>query len=418
MEWLSHSQKKYCELCKTSFRFTKLYAPDMPQSLPVHIFLEHMLKYIVRNLLVWLRAVVTISVWVCWLPYFMRVVWAFMFWISDEGLGAGSFVTRQPANRTVLDPEVFDQTGTCAANPLISNSAGVDNQLTFLNSSNDSLPPTLLSDVSFLRNLTRSLAVNRTVITVVEGQIITILVIVCFILVILVRDYVVQQQPEINMRAAFADQENNPVAPAQADEPGVEVDNGRETEEVESDDETLATGGPANSSSDLESEPLNHIDSPSSSKADDLGKLPELIAAEITVDSQNQTSNHDMGRSSGIQATVIDYLRIYRRADGDLDRILEIVEEEGLTDKLGYWVDITRRSIRERENASQDARGSHVSSSTTPSNVVPGGDEVVAQGSSGSDQEQDSTQEQSKGKEREWLPISPGLSPHSTSSQS
>jgi E3 ubiquitin-protein ligase MARCH6 len=30
MEWLSHTQKKHCELCKTSFRFTKLYHPGMP----------------------------------------------------------------------------------------------------------------------------------------------------------------------------------------------------------------------------------------------------------------------------------------------------------------------------------------------------------------------------------------------------
>ena len=34
MEWLSHSQKKHCELCKTSFRFTKLYRPHMPNSVP------------------------------------------------------------------------------------------------------------------------------------------------------------------------------------------------------------------------------------------------------------------------------------------------------------------------------------------------------------------------------------------------
>src|ERR1700759_5222724 len=38
MEWLSHSQKKYCELCKTPFRFTKLYHPLMPRSLPTSVF--------------------------------------------------------------------------------------------------------------------------------------------------------------------------------------------------------------------------------------------------------------------------------------------------------------------------------------------------------------------------------------------
>ena len=94
MEWLSHSQKKYCELCKTSFRFTKLYAPDMPQSLPVHIFIGHMARYFFQNVLVWLRAALAISVWLCWLPYFMRGIWSVMFWVSDEGFGSTSMMTR------------------------------------------------------------------------------------------------------------------------------------------------------------------------------------------------------------------------------------------------------------------------------------------------------------------------------------
>lgn len=121
MEWLSHSQKKYCELCKTSYRFTKLYAPDMPQSLPVHIFLEHMTKYLLRNVLVWLRAAVAISVWIFWLPYFMRTVWSFMFWVSDEGLTGNSSLAR--ANDTAAgwmgstSSDLYSD--TCVASPLI-----------------------------------------------------------------------------------------------------------------------------------------------------------------------------------------------------------------------------------------------------------------------------------------------------------
>jgi len=62
---------------------------------------------------------------------------------------------------------------------------------------------TLLSNVNFLRNMTRSSTVNQNFIAVFEGQIITIVAIVSFILVILVRDYVVQQQPDVNGRAGF-----------------------------------------------------------------------------------------------------------------------------------------------------------------------------------------------------------------------
>ncbi|RDA85533.1 hypothetical protein CP532_3324 [Ophiocordyceps camponoti-leonardi (nom. inval.)] len=249
MEWLSHSQKKYCELCKTSFRFTKLYAHDMPKSLPVHVFVKHMGRYLLRNLLTWLRAIVTISVWACWLPYFMRSVWSFMFWVSDEGLGGASILSRN--NDT--DATAFWLSGSnnsCPASPLwaaTTTSAaeaaamfeGLDSEdlsdyllrilfgslgmpmkvgrhdarahynISNLSSADGhsfsatTTSPSLLGNVQILHNLTRSPTLNRTVVTVLEGQVITVLVIICFILVILVRDYVVQQQPEINMRAAF-----------------------------------------------------------------------------------------------------------------------------------------------------------------------------------------------------------------------
>lgn len=77
---------------------------------------------------------------------------------------------------------------------------------------------TLLSNVNFLRNMTRSSSVNQNIIAVFEGQIITIVAIVSFILVILVRDYVVQQQPDVNVRAGFEGPEAvaNPVVPEPA----------------------------------------------------------------------------------------------------------------------------------------------------------------------------------------------------------
>ncbi|KAH0536886.1 hypothetical protein FGG08_006289 [Glutinoglossum americanum] len=59
--------------------------------------------------------------------------------------------------------------------------------------------PTFLSNVTFLNNLTRSPAFNKLVIDTFEGQIITISVVIAFILVFLIREWVVQQQPGINM---------------------------------------------------------------------------------------------------------------------------------------------------------------------------------------------------------------------------
>lgn len=249
MEWLSHSQKKHCELCKTPFRFTKLYSPRMPSTLPTHIFVTHMTRYVVDNLVVWMRALLVGCVWLFWVPYLMRRGWSILFLLSDEGFGsliranslrmvgrnATAAVTATANETSVLSTIVSMAENQTAAELLSHNATTSFNETATGNSSTVfSLPylilgaifpvllprggassaqdaaaeiaaqGTLLSNVRFLQNLTRQPLVNRFVITVLEGQIITVLVIICFILVILVRDYVVQQQPEINMRAAFA----------------------------------------------------------------------------------------------------------------------------------------------------------------------------------------------------------------------
>lgn len=253
MEWLSHSQKKHCELCKTPFRFTKLYSPRMPSTLPTHVFAAHMVRYILDNLVVWLRAFLVGCVWLFWVPYLMRRVWSLLFWLSDEGLGSLLLVKDIGAavgNATLNDTSPADDTSMLAKLSALAENQSAADLLNYNASSSlnetfsgnasaaarlpylilgaifPSLMPrngtsmtaeelsaeiaaqrTLLSNVKWLQNLTRQPAVNRFVIMVLEGQVITVLVIICFILVILVRDYVVQQQPEINMRAAFAAQD-------------------------------------------------------------------------------------------------------------------------------------------------------------------------------------------------------------------
>ncbi|KAJ6786646.1 hypothetical protein PWT90_03586 [Aphanocladium album] len=368
MEWLSHSQKKYCELCKTSFRFTKLYAPDMPQSLPVHVFLEHMAKYLFRNVLVWLRAILAISIWICWLPLFMRAVWSFMFWISDEGLGGSLSSLRggQGAWETALYKQFF---GQCSASPLVQTTMTTLAQAATMmkslpgdlsgipkfavksvgyaaNTINgtgsfrsyrdengtitvlyeiDSPSASLLSNVTFLRNLTTSPRVNRAVMSIVEGQIITILVIVCFILIILVRDYVVQQQPELNMRAAFADQEvqvdafdAEPEHPAAGDDAA-----GREF------DHRFNNPHPAH-------EVNRHV--------------PEMDEQEAINQVWQMTLRPGIyvpdPESAQEPSHVMEYLRIFRRAHGDHDEILRIIEQEDTDGRLRYWADATRRAMR------------------------------------------------------------------------
>ncbi|GAB1319835.1 RING-type E3 ubiquitin transferase [Madurella fahalii] len=431
MEWLSHSQKKHCELCKTPFRFTKLYDPNMPKSLPPHVFISHMARYLFRNLLVWLRAGLVASVWLGWLPYLMRSVWSFLFWISDEGLGGGTafFGRRNGTGSDGLESlsvmpygsgvcpssPLFAATTTVATiggviNSILPDSTQLVNGLYGINlSSTDPLystllrllfgtmglaekpaavPPnttasmfvrvptdssshqSLLSGVVFLRNLTRHASINRVIIAVLEGQIITVLVIICFILIILVRDYVVQQQPEINMRAAFAAVENPPLAAApapHAPRPRAEAvqhfagPQERPLEDASDDnaDPALAdrdelTDRFAVGEGEEPSSPFRRRQASSSSFAESSAR--QSLAPIL--ESNQAMPDHGFPASDMLDSektTVHEYLGIYREAGGDPERILRLARERHLEEKLDYWIKLTR-SMMDRGIQAEEER--------------------------------------------------------------
>lgn len=391
MEWLSHSQKKHCELCKTPFRFTKLYDPNMPQALPPYVFVSHTTKYILRNLLVWMRAGLVTNVWLGWLPYLMRSVWSFLFWLSDEGLGGRSASLGNELDLLSSGTNVCPSSPLFAATTTVSAIGGVVGSLppesarlvkglySINLTSSDPLyagmlrllfgsvgwsdkpttmnvtvrlpnPPnheSLLSGVAFLRNLTRHRYVNRTVIAVLEGQIITILVIVCFILIILVRDYVVQQQPEINMRAAFAAVENPQPALLDLAQPDPDPVHEHEPEPdpagLYEDVDEMADLSSDETTSEGADDPLSDAPAESSSRP--------LISSLVPADISQARPMQDFDRT-----TVHEYLAIYREAGGDPEKILQLARERHLEVRLDYWMRLTRSMMeRRREILEPDA---------------------------------------------------------------
>ena len=253
MEWLSHSQKKYCELCKTPFRFTKLYDPNMPQELPMPLFLKELAIHCGKHVATWLRFLLVLFVWLGWLPWSMRAIWRGLFWLAD--------------GRWPSPPEVPLQNATAVANETLSSLAafGTSPATSTLASSLQSAPPSVdsisaaipqllspvssmlnfsagepllytvaktlfassfgppatpqdtgtgnttitaiqrlrhpswLSDIQFLNTLTPYPTVNNIIIDTLEGQLITLLLVISFILVFLIREWVVQQQPVLNI---------------------------------------------------------------------------------------------------------------------------------------------------------------------------------------------------------------------------
>ncbi|KAJ5143244.1 Zinc finger RING-CH-type [Penicillium bovifimosum] len=251
VEWLSHSQKKHCELCKTPFRFTKLYDPNMPQSLPAPLFVKQALIQCFRTLVTWLRFVLVAFVWLGWLPWSMRAIWRALFWLADGRWSPNETVRAQLAqsaqeslgqlvsNDSAANAALADSVSSTVSNaafssataapsvqssllnfapgeplmltlikkiiptlfmPAFTSSVGQGN--TQINSTASSIKPrhpSWLSDVKFLNSLTPYPTINNMIMDTLEGQLITLLVVVSFILLFLIREWVVQQQPMANI---------------------------------------------------------------------------------------------------------------------------------------------------------------------------------------------------------------------------
>ena len=256
MEWLSHSQKKHCELCKTPFRFTKLYHPHMPTTVPLPVFLRQAAVHTWKSFLTWTRFHLVTFVWVAWLPWCMRTIWRALFWIGDGGwvdwaerglhnksagmaLGqagnvinitasnnatssmsreafASAFVSLMSDNLSPLLSPVgylvhslwrYEPFGLGVSKELLQLAMGLNSSTTTLGTTSvnvtvqsQSVPrsSSWLSDIQFLNTLTRSTMINNLVIDTLEGQLITLFVVIAFILVFLIREWVVQQQPNLN----------------------------------------------------------------------------------------------------------------------------------------------------------------------------------------------------------------------------
>ncbi|KFY29398.1 hypothetical protein V493_02386 [Pseudogymnoascus sp. VKM F-4281 (FW-2241)] len=422
MEWLGHSQKKHCELCKTPFRFTKLYAANMPRTLPLPVFVKHLAVHILKNIATWLRMCLVTVVWLVGLPWMMRHIWGLLFWFADGGWsfkhtqlsGHIPGQLRNSSEALAVDEKLASlaANGTSPASPLLGyptttpimwealtklyelvvshrynmslpepSVMGVFNSIystmglrefglpsNISNRTNGAMllepfphfnqaivvkHPSLLSEVFFLNNLTRSNWVNRLIVTCLEGQIITVVVVVCFILIFLIREWVVQQQPGINMgagfNAEFANPERHPQDP---------IDNLRNAErgDVAAIDRIIhdfeAIQDVIDRRAEERGEPvpararrrMGVFDANNANR----GLAEDASAAARNRDRQDPRTSDDeedvadenllaeLPTSLG-QIDAAEFIALWRRADGDADQILRLMEEEGLGNRLKYW---------------------------------------------------------------------------------
>lgn len=416
VEWLSHSQKKHCELCKTPFRFTKLYDPNMPPSLPAPLFAKQALIQCFRTLLTWMRFVLVAFVWLGWLPWSTRAIWRTLFWLADgrwsatsateyaqnqtaqvaqEGLG------RLTSNGSSVTTAVVDSVSSTISNAALSSSsagpsipssvpslaAGEPLMLTvikklvpsllmpaFISTADQERPgnysmasptkaryPSWLSDVKFLTSLTRYPTINNMIIDTLEGQLITVLVVVAFILLFLIREWVVQQQPMANIAEGEREAALQLIANA----------NNRINERF---NDEGAPGRPApapaqaedlanNENNEDEAHDLddNHIpgdtpDSPVPSWADSEEDLLGLDRERRELGHLNPADETD---DSAPSARALAFRDLVARTHGNHDEMLRILREEAHGDDLDWVVNAMTGANINQDSSTGSSDGPH-----------------------------------------------------------
>ncbi|KAI9486072.1 MAG: hypothetical protein EXX96DRAFT_547588 [Benjaminiella poitrasii] len=80
IQWLSHSKKKYCELCEHHFVFTPIYRDDMPSKLPFRVIFTKLATRISSGCILLFRTLLAVLVWLFLIPTLTLWIWRFYFW--------------------------------------------------------------------------------------------------------------------------------------------------------------------------------------------------------------------------------------------------------------------------------------------------------------------------------------------------
>ncbi|GAC94820.1 potential ER/nuclear membrane ubiquitin-protein ligase [Pseudozyma hubeiensis SY62] len=202
LEWLQHSRKKYCELCNHAFIFHKKYRKDMPSDgkLPRYLYARRLVIRSIQTVKLAARALLVGFTWLALLPYININVWRFWFWCIDYAilywfvdvatrLGmAGLIPTYQEAAPPANATAVKDLDGMVK----FSSSDAWSRIASPFASSTSSHTPITISGVKLsVRTLLEHLAHD-----VFQGQILSCVIVVFFVGVFLLREWILQNMPQ------------------------------------------------------------------------------------------------------------------------------------------------------------------------------------------------------------------------------
>ncbi|OZJ02188.1 hypothetical protein BZG36_05494, partial [Bifiguratus adelaidae] len=214
IEWLSHSRKKYCELCKHPFSFTPVYSPDMPANVPIFLFFRRMLIHSFNLFNTLVRAAMVGTVWLVLLPYVTVWMWRFYFWSGNNlatGMAAMTDVTRAvlgdkqsaeklvalSANQTSLMEAInYATVRNVTSSPMNGIAKLLEDEIV-----NYVMNTTILSpyrgDVDDVRRIVNRVGTLMSTFFAdcFQGQIITCVVVIVFVAAFLLREWIIQNTP-------------------------------------------------------------------------------------------------------------------------------------------------------------------------------------------------------------------------------
>ncbi|KAI6139827.1 hypothetical protein BKA82DRAFT_3988177, partial [Pisolithus tinctorius] len=179
--WLSHSKKKTCDVCKHPYSFTKVYAADMPDTLPPLLLVRRLAQQALFGVLFGLRAVMIAVIWLAVLPWITIWTWRLYFTMGES---------------TALWISGRDQLPSSSSAGLVSLEISNETVSSWSNS-------TILLRLT-TRPFWQSLSAD-----IFAGQIIASLIVLTFVAVFLLREWISQ-----NARPGVFEEEEFGVPPA------------------------------------------------------------------------------------------------------------------------------------------------------------------------------------------------------------
>ncbi|KAG8906763.1 hypothetical protein FRC01_007903, partial [Tulasnella sp. 417] len=186
--WLKHSKKQSCDLCKHPYAFTKVYKEDMPNIIPPYVFLKRLVKQFATTVIMGARAWLVISVWVVMVPWITVWVWRIYFWFGNQFAWNvyGPLAPDEPPLGRPNSTDTLEQIALAFSSPI-----------TLLNSTYWEALKSRWQHPGDEEARTRFLAVirdqhDRVGSDIIKGQIVTASLVVAFLAVFLLREWIIQ----------------------------------------------------------------------------------------------------------------------------------------------------------------------------------------------------------------------------------